>query len=415
MSMGNMEKVQMELKRFRRNQTVILLSIIFVNFAVIAGVVGYFSAKEKALCGSIYLDSETMGINAVSHFLNLDISSSNIEAGLSAMQQSGYGSGGFLYASRINGEVYAFAVLTIIMVTLLGVGLYNCYRIGRKALYVQVEEIINDNNDLKVRIDNERKYNEKQYKKMQDFTENIAHQIKTPLSVIAMKLDMLKEWLVEITGESMSVDDVDNISAFKEKCKHYEEMIDICTKNTFKIKAFIKDLLDISRIESGKVILADDEIEIDSMLTESINNCTVDAKNVVTNFNDDRIHIFADEGWLIEAFVNILDNCGSYIKDIDGGRVYVDVIGKNDSCEITVSDNGDGISIENYNNIFSRFETGGGQGDFRFGIGLNLSKLIIEAHNGRIKAGNSEEHGGAEFKVILPIYKLKSKWGKTLS
>ena len=48
--------------------------------------------------------------------------------------------------------------------------------------------------------------------------------------------------------------------------------------------------------------------------------------------------------------------------------------------------------------------------DFKAGIGLNLSKLIIEAHHGSIKAGNSEKYGGAEFVVTLPMYRLKTKY-----
>ena len=49
------------------------------------------------------------------------------------------------------------------------------------------------------------------------------------------------------------------------------------------------------------------------------------------------------------------------------------------------------------------------QDEFHAGIGLNLSKLIIEAHHGSIKAGNSDKYGGAEFRIILPLYKLKGK------
>ena len=177
---------------------------------------------------------------------------------------------------------------------------------------------------------------------MQDFIENIAHQIKTPLAVIAMKLDLLKGWITEVPVENTL---------------HYEKMVDVCSLNTFKIKKFIKKLLDISRIEAGKVIFADDEVEVDSLVLESINS----------------------------SIVNL------------------------DKCRITISDNGKGLSVEDFNNIFNRFEPGSEAGEFRYGIGLNLSKLIIESHNGRIRAGNSENYGGAEFTVELQVYALKSK------
>lgn len=59
--------------------------------------------------------------------------------------------------------------------------------------------------------------------------------------------------------------------------------------------------------------------------------------------------------------------------------------------------------------IFDRFMSRKSQDEFHAGIGLNLSKLIIEAHHGNIRAGNSDKYGGAQFKIILPLYKFKGK------
>ena len=175
---------------------------------------------------------------------------------------------------------------------------------------------------------------------MQDFIENIAHQIKTPLAVIAMKLDLLKGWITEVPVENTL---------------HYEKMVDVCSLNTFKIKKFIKKLLDISRIEAGKVIFADDEVEVDSLVLESINSSIVNLDKVTTSFNDSGLNIFADEGWLVESLVNIIDNCGEYIKNKDDGRIYINVETEKDRslCRITISDNGKGLSVEDFNNIFN--------------------------------------------------------------
>ena len=59
--------------------------------------------------------------------------------------------------------------------------------------------------------------------------------------------------------------------------------------------------------------------------------------------------------------------------------------------------------------IFDRFEGKNSQSEFHAGIGLNLSKLTIEAHHGSIRASNSEKYKGAEFRILLPLYKLKGK------
>ena len=76
---------------------------------------------------------------------------------------------------------------------------------------------------------------------------------------------------------------------------------------------------------------------------------------------------------------------------------------------ITISDNGDGIQDCDIAGIFDRFMSRKSQDEFHAGIGLNLSKLIIQAHHGNIRAGNSDKYGGAQFKIILPLYKFKGK------
>jgi K+-sensing histidine kinase KdpD len=169
--------------------------------------------------------------------------------------------------------------------------------------------------------------------------------------------------------------------------------------------------LDISRLEAGKVIMASDEVEIDSILIESIGGSECDKNRIVTNFGDGGTTVYADESWLVEAFVNIINNCGEAVKNLENGKIYIDVTGGENqtNCVITISDNGGGLSVENFNKIFNRFETDADAAEFRFGIGMNLSKLIIESLHGRIKAGNSAEYGGAEFKIELPTMKFKSK------
>ena len=133
----------------------------------------------------------------------------------------------------------------------------------------QIKVIARKNVALKEELNKEHEYNKIQYKKMQEFVENIAHQIKTPLSVITMKLEMIQE----LCGINEDI------------CR----LITDCTNNTFKIKMFIKKLLDISRIESGKITLSSDEIVIDYIVEESV-ECSVDDKQKVSvNYgNEDR-------------------------------------------------------------------------------------------------------------------------------
>ena len=107
--------------------------------------------------------------------------------------------------------------------------------------------------------------------------------------------------------------------------------------------------------------------------------------------------MYADEGWLLEALINVISNCYEHINQKKDGMVYIDISSNSEVCMITISDNGDGIQDCDIAGIFDRFMSRKSQDEFHAGIGLNLSKLIIEAHHGNIRAGNSDKYGGAQY------------------
>ena len=384
--MDKNEKVRRALSLFRRRQTLFVIIYAAVNSLITVGIIVYYKLKEQALVGEYYLIDRNGSRTLVGEMFNNNLSRDRIIAGKSAMVDAGFGSHGFSYLNRISGEIYIFMGIAAVIMIVLVMALIWCYRLGKHGFMADIISVSDENDKLKNQLENEQEYNKQQYQKMHDFIENIAHQIKTPLAVITMKLEMLQ---------------ADSSQA---------ALISDCTGNAFRIKAFIKELLDISRFEAGKVIIARDEIEAASLIEESINSSSVDREIVITNYGKKSLHMYADEGWLMESFINLIDNSGSYVKDSVDGRIYIDVDRCEDDCIITIADNGVGLNDEVFNNIFNRFETEGKAQDFRAGIGLNLSKLIVEAHHGTIKAGNSERYGGAEFVVTLPMYKLKTKY-----
>ena len=384
--MDKNEKVRRALSLFRRRQTLFVIIYAAVNSLITVGIIVYYKLKEQALVGAYYLADRNGSRTLVGEMFNNNLSRDRIIAGKSAMVDAGFGSHGFSYLNRISGEMYIFMGIAAVIMIVLVMALIWCYRLGKHGFMADIISVSDENDKLKIQLENEQEYNKQQYQKMHDFIENIAHQIKTPLAVITMKLEMLQ---------------ADSSQA---------ELISDCTGNAFRIKAFIKELLDISRFEAGKVIIARDEIEAASLIEESINSSSVDREIVITNYGKKSLHMYADEGWLMESFINLIDNSGNYVKDSVDGRIYIDVDRCEDDCIITIADNGVGLNDEVFNNIFNRFETEGKAQDFRAGIGLNLSKLIVEAHHGTIKAGNSERYGGAEFVVTLPMYKLKTKY-----
>ncbi len=386
-SRKNMDNI---IRDYRRKQTLFVIGTAVTNALIAAFLTIYYSIRQRALVGALYLYDNNSATNLIDRMMHMNISKNTYYAGEEAMVQAGYTRNGYAYLSHINGETMMYTIIGMIIAVLLVYGLIHCYRIGKKDCLGSLKAYARENEVLKEQLEKEHEYNICQYKKMQEFVENIAHQIKTPLSVMTMKLEMLQDMLNDMQMASTIISE--------------------CTKSAFKIKTFIKKLLDISRIESGKVVLATDKVIIDYIVEESVESAAADKSRVIVDYgNEEKRAMYADEGWLAEAFINIISNSYEYICDREDGRVYIDISSNNEVCIIKISDNGEGIDKAHLAGVFDRFEGKSSQNEFHAGIGLNLSKLIIEAHHGSIKAANSEKYGGAEFRILLPLYKLKGK------
>ena len=384
------------IRDYRRKQTLFVIGTAVTNALIAAFLTIYYSIRQRALVGALYLYDNNSATNLIDRMMHMNISKNTYYAGEEAMVQAGYTRNGYAYLSHINGETMMYTIIGMVIAVLLVYGLIHCYRIGKKDCLGSLKAYARENEALKEQLEKEHEYNICQYKKMQEFVENIAHQIKTPLSVMTMKLEMLQDMLNDIKPENTQEDII----------------ISECTKSAFKIKTFIKKLLDISRIESGKVVLATDKVIIDYIVEESVESAVADKSRVIVDYGtEEKRAMYADEGWLAEAFINIISNSYEYICDREDGRVYIDISSNNEVCIIKISDNGEGIDKAHLAGVFDRFEGKSSQNEFHAGIGLNLSKLIIEAHHGSIKAANSEKYGGAEFRILLPLYKLKGKVG----
>jgi len=384
------------IRDYRRKQTLFVIGTAVTNALIAAFLTIYYSIRQRALVGALYLYDNNSATNLIDRMMHMNISKNTYYAGEEAMVQAGYTRNGYAYLSHINGETMMYTIIGMVIAVLLVYGLIHCYRIGKKDCLGSLKAYARENEALKEQLEKEHEYNICQYKKMQEFVENIAHQIKTPLSVMTMKLEMLQDMINDIKPENT----------------HEDIIISECTKSAFKIKTFIKKLLDISRIESGKVVLATDKVIIDYIVEESVESAVADKSRVIVDYGtEEKRAMYADEGWLAEAFINIISNSYEYICDREDGRVYIDISSNNEVCIIKISDNGEGIDKAHLAGVFDRFEGKSSQNEFHAGIGLNLSKLIIEAHHGSIKAANSEKYGGAEFRILLPLYKLKGKVG----
>ena len=230
------------------------------------------------------------------------------------------------------------------------------------------------------RLEAEEHYLQEKNLMTQNFIENIAHQIKTPLSCISIS----KERILEGTeGEA-------------------RELAQQSLRYTDEIGKLMKRLLDIGRLEAGKVIWHREMFRMADLLEDCAASLEDGTERILT-MGDREAEYYGDYEWLKEAFSNILKNCLEH--DASGEKITASLTQSREGIKIVIRDHGPGISEKDLPHIFDRFYLPEKTGTSHVGIGLNLARLVIEQHFGTVAARNAEG-GGAEFTVILPAYSI---------
>ena len=220
------------------------------------------------------------------------------------------------------------------------------------------------------------------------FFTNISHEFRTPLTLI---LGPSKQ-IFERPGD--------------DKVKENAELIN---RNAKKLNLLANQLLDISRIEAGRMKLKTSQKNIVSLIkriTYSFQSFA-ESKQILLNFHSgqEKIILYADEDKLDKIFSNILSNALKFTPN--GGRIIVKIDINRNNVEISILDNGIGISKKEIDKIFDRFYQVDNKLSKEYegtGIGLSLTKELVEIHKGKIFV-ESEVGIGSTFKVILPLGK----------
>ncbi|MBQ6898279.1 MAG: HAMP domain-containing histidine kinase [Clostridia bacterium] len=215
-----------------------------------------------------------------------------------------------------------------------------------------------------------------------DSIADISHQLRTPLTSINLILSLLQS--AEASEERKA------------------ELLMELSRLIAKTEHLVSVLLKASRLDAGTVQFEMQPTDVKSIISKASEPLMIpmDIKNQTLAVDADNIFLNCDFSWCAEAFGNILKNCTEHTPE--NGTVTVTAEDTPIYTEIIISDTGKGFDENDIPHIFERFYKGKNSSEESFGIGLNLAKMIITAHNGTVRAGNNST-GGAEF--IIRFYK----------
>ena len=253
-----------------------------------------------------------------------------------------------------------------------------------------VEELAHTNEKL-LKANEQLSNSEKMQK---EFINIAAHELRTPIQPILGVLDFY-----EVNPLAVKAEDEGKIIMEKGHLR-------LLGRSAARLARLSSDILDATRIECNNLRL---KIERNVDLLELVSYATEDAKGKVANGNVEFLTNFPEEGMkvdvdsyrILQVLTNLLDNA---IKFTPKGIISttVKIANNNDQFEVTISDSGKGIDSEVLPRLFQKFasktDTGSGTG-----LGLYISKSIIEAHGGKIWAESNKVGGGTTFAFTLPM------------
>lgn len=230
---------------------------------------------------------------------------------------------------------------------------------------------------------------QKKIEKMKsEFISNVSHELRTPISIIKEGISLVLEGILgQITGDQKDI-----LSRVK--------------NNIDRLARLINDLLDISKIEAGKMVLKKSLVDISSLAEEvafSFKNKAEEKKiKMKTHFNIEMPDVYIDSDRINQVLTNLISNSIKFTPE--NGQIALGIEDKGSGIEVYIEDTGVGISEENVPKLFDRFsqfDREDGPGEKGTGLGLPISKEIVEMHKGEIRV-ESEPGKGSKFIFSLP-------------
>ncbi|MFZ5554547.1 MAG: sensor histidine kinase [Bacteroidota bacterium] len=220
-----------------------------------------------------------------------------------------------------------------------------------------------------------------------DFINNMTHELKTPISTIAL------------AGEALSDKDISINDSQK------QVYINMIRDENKRLGTLVENVLQTAIIDKGELKLKNEKVNMGELITDLISNFSIQVSNrngsIEKKLNDNDLTVTGDRVHLTNVLYNLLDNANKYSGE---PKIKVSAWRQNGHVLVSVKDNGVGISKENQKKIFDKLYRvpAGNLHDVKgFGLGLSYVKAIVEKHNGKINV-ESEPGKGSNFTIEIP-------------
>ncbi|MDQ4073895.1 MAG: sensor histidine kinase [Thermoproteota archaeon] len=277
--------------------------------------------------------------------------------------------------------------------------------VGRKTM-----ELKKTNRDLQLANENLRQHDRIQ----RDFINVAAHELRTPIQAILGYVELLQNSLGLIGDRD------------KQFVNEIYPLVHPIARNASRLQQLIADILDIAKIDSGNFNLNKEKVNLDEKIEIAIKdtiagNGFIKEKNLQFFLNNkkieetvnlkhnDPVFVDVDRTRIYRALSNLLSNAAKFSNDRERIDITLDkfhdsdILGEDkDVAVVKVIDRGRGIDSEIKSKLFNKFVTKSEKGT---GLGLYITKKIIEAHGGKIWGENNYDGTGATFTFVLPLYK----------
>jgi PAS domain S-box-containing protein len=226
-------------------------------------------------------------------------------------------------------------------------------------------------------------------RRQNEFLSMLAHELRNPLAPIRNAIQIMERIN---SGQDRRID-------------HAREVIDRQSGNLTRL---IDDLLDVSRIDSGKVALRRERVVVQEAVRKAVDAqqpLAADKRQTLdVRLPDARVYVNGDAMRLAQAFGNVINNAIKFTPE--GGRIEVSMSAVGDRVDVTVADDGAGIDPAMLPHLFDLYRKGEDverHGNRGLGLGLTIVRRLIEMHSGRVVAHSAGRGQGSRFVIELPL------------